>query len=141
MCQCEHQSDGNAMKVRVTSQRYNPLLKRKEVVFEAEHNPHEGTLSRVELRKNVAEILKVNVDLVFIQRAVTKTGSMVTVGEANVYDTFEQAKLAETKHIFDRNVPPPPKPAEETAEPAAAAAAKSKEEAKPKEAEKKPKEA
>jgi small subunit ribosomal protein S24e len=131
------------MKVKVTSQRYNPLLKRKEVIFEAEHSLHEGTLSRVELRKNVAEILKVNVDLVFIQRAVTKTGSMVTVGEANVYDTVEQAKLAEAKHIFDRNVPPPPKPTEEAAKPAATVAAKPKEEAaKPKEeAEKKPKEA
>jgi len=129
------------MKVKVANQHYNPLLKRKEVIFEAEHGQHEGTLSRTELRKNLAEILKTNVDLVFVQRAVTKTGMMLTVGEANVYDAVEQAKLVEAKHIFERNVPSAkPKEGETAAKPAAEAVPPPKEEkAKPKaEGEKKP---
>jgi len=130
------------MKVKITAQPYNPLLKRKEVVFEAEHQPHEGTLTRKELRKNLAEILKTNVDLVFIRQAVTKTGSMLTVGEANVYDTVDQARLVEAKHIINRNVPPPPKPTEEAAKPAEEAPKPKEEAAKPKEeGENKPKEA
>jgi len=133
------------MKVKVTNQHYNPLLKRKEVIFEAEHGPHEGTLTRAELRKNLADILKTSVDLVFIQRAVTKTGSMFTVGEAKVYDTVDQAKLVEAKHIFERNVPSA-KPAKEEAakhtETAPPPSSPKEEKAKPKEeAEKKPKEA
>jgi len=129
------------MKLKVTTQNYNPLLKRKEVNFEVEHAPKEGTPTRAELRKSLAENLKANVDLIFVKRAVTKKGSMLTVGEANVYDTQEQVKIAEADHIVTRNIPPPPKPKEEAeapkTEPAAAPpAAKPKEETenKPKEA-------
>jgi len=128
----EHQRDGNAMKVKVTAQSHNSLLKRKEVTFEVEHEPHEGTPTRAELRKNLAEILKANIDLVFIRRAVTKTGSLVTVGEANVYDTQDQVRLVEAEHIITRNVPP--------AKPKEGEAAAPKEEAKPKEEAPKPKE-
>jgi ribosomal protein S24E len=126
--------DGKTMKLRVTTQNYNPLLKRKEVTFEVEHVPREGTPTRAELRRSLAENLKANVDLIFIRRAVTKKGSMLTIGEANVYDTQEQVKIVEADHIITRNIPPPPKPKEETeapkAEPALASpAAKPKEEA------------
>jgi ribosomal protein S24E len=33
----------------------------------------------------------------------TKTGTMVAYGEANVYETVEQAKLVEPDHIINRN--------------------------------------
>jgi len=122
------------MKVKVTNQHRNPLLKRKEVIFEAEHEPREGTPTRVELRKSLAEILKANFDLIFIKRAVTKTGSMLTVGEANVYDMAEHVKIIEAEHIITRNIPPA-KPKEEAIPP-------QEEAPKPKEeGEKKPKEA
>jgi small subunit ribosomal protein S24e len=133
--------DGKPMKLKIATQNYNPLLKRKEVTFEVEHAPKEGTPTRAEMRKSLAENLKANVDLIFIKRAVTKKGSMLTVGEANIYDTQEQVKIVEADHIVTRNMPPPPKPKEEAeapkAEPAPAPpAAKPKEEAenKPKEA-------
>lgn len=126
------------MKVKIISQRHNPLLKRREIVFEAEHGTHEGTLTRAELRKNLAEILKTNVDLVFIQRAVTKTGTLVTAGEANVYDTVAQAKLVESKHIFERNIPPAkPKEGEAAVAKPAEVAPQKEEKSKPKEEEKK----
>lgn len=110
------------MKLKVTAQDYNPLLKRKEVTFEVEHAPKEGTPTRAELRKNLSENLKANVDLIFIKRAVTKKGSMLTVGEANVYDTQEQVRIVEADHIITRNVPPPPKQQEEAETPKAEAA-------------------
>jgi small subunit ribosomal protein S24e len=121
------------MKLKVTTQNYNPLLKRKEVAFEVEHAPKEGTPSRAEMRKNLAENLKANVDLIFIKRAVTKKGSMLTVGEANIYDTQEQVKIVEADHIITRNIPPPAaKPKEEAEAPkqeSVPPAAKPKEEA------------
>jgi ribosomal protein S24E len=134
--------DGNTMKVKVTNQPHNPLLKRREVIFEAEHEPREGTPTRAELRKNLAEILKANIDLIFIKRAITKTGSLLTVGEANIYDTAEQVKIVEAEHIINRNIPPA-KPKEEEAAPPQQEVPKPKEEvSKPKEeGEKKPKEA
>ena len=102
------------MKVKVIDHHHNSLLKRREVTFEVEHATHEGTPTRAELRKNLAEILKANIDLIFIKKAVTKTGSLFTVGEANVYDTTEQVKLVEAEHIINRNIPPV-KPKEEVA--------------------------
>ena len=102
------------MKLRVTTQNYNPLLKRKEIAFEVEHAHKEGTPRRSEMRKSLAENLKANVDLVFIKRAVTKKGSMLTVGQANIYDTLEQVKAVEADHIITRNAPPPLKPKEES---------------------------
>jgi ribosomal protein S24E len=131
--------DGKTMKLKITAQNYNSLLKRKEVTFEVEHAPKEGTPTRAEMRKSLAENLKANVDLIFIKQAITKKGSMLTVGEANIYDTQEQVKIVEADHIVARNIPPPLKPKEEAEAPKAESApppAKPKEEVenKPKEA-------
>jgi len=120
------------MKIKITAQNHNSLLKRKEVIFEVEHEPHEGTPTRVELRKKLAEILKANIDLIFVKRAITKTGSLLTVGEANVYDTVDQAKIVEAEHIIARNVPPA-KPKEEAETPKEEAPPQKEEETKPKE--------
>jgi small subunit ribosomal protein S24e len=93
------------MKINITTQQYNPLLKRKEIVFEIRHEDIKGTPSRIEVRKALAENLKANVDLVYVRKMQTRTGTMQAKGEANIYDTIEQAKLVESQHIIERNVP------------------------------------
>jgi ribosomal protein S24E len=113
------------VKVKVIDHHHNSLLKRREVTFEVEHDPHEGTPTRAELRKNLAEILKANIDLIFIKKAVTKTGSLLTVGEANVYEAAEQVKIVEARHIINRNIPSV-KPKEGKVEPAKEEAPESK---------------
>lgn len=114
------------MKINIASQQYNPLLKRKEIAFEIRHEDIKGTPSRIEVRKALAENLKANVDLVYIRKMQTRTGTMQAKGEANIYDTIEQAKLLESQHIIERNVPTEKKPQEEAEE------KKEKEEEKPK---------
>lgn len=94
------------MKVRISSEEHNPLLKRREVVFEVEHTETRGTPPRFEVRKRLASLLKTDLELVYVKRVETKRGTMVAVGEANVYDSIEQAKLVEPKHIIARNTPP-----------------------------------
>ncbi len=100
------------MKIEILDQKYNPLLKRKEVVFEVDHSQEGQTTPRIEVRKNLASALKTNFDLVFIERFETKTGTMIAKGEANTYETLEQAKLVELQHITLRNSPPQ-KPADQ----------------------------
>jgi len=103
----ESASSGSApMKVKITSQGYNPLLKRKEVAFEVEHEETGGTPSRFEVRKKLASLLNEDLELVYVKRLETKTGITVAVGEANVYDAIEQAQLVEPQHIIARNAPP-----------------------------------
>jgi len=94
------------MKVRITSEDYNPLLKRKEVAFEVEHRETGGTPSRLEARKMLAALLKIDPELVYVKKMETKTGTMIAVGEANAYDSIEQVKLVEPEHIVARNKPP-----------------------------------
>jgi len=94
------------MKVKITSQAYNPLLKRKEVAFEVEHEGTGGTPLRFEVRKTLASLLNENLELVYVKRLETKTGMTVAIGEANVYDTIEQARLVEPQYIIARNAPP-----------------------------------
>jgi len=93
------------MELKIISENYNPLLKRKEIKFEVNHT-HSGTPKRYEVRKLLAEKLKVDENLVYVKKVVTKTGTMIGVGTANVYDTVEQAKLIEPEYIILRNQPP-----------------------------------
>ena len=94
------------MKLKIVSKKQNPLLKRKEVTFRIEHAQTGGTPTRVEVRKQLATLLKTDLKLVYVKKVETKTGTMVAIGEANVYESIEQAKLMEPKHIIARNAIP-----------------------------------
>jgi ribosomal protein S24E len=108
------------MKLKIVSKEKNPLMKRTEITFNIEHDQNGGTPSRVEVRKEVAAQLKTKLELVYVKQLETKTGTMIAVGEANAYDSAEQAKLVEPKHIVARNaVPEEPEKPEEAEEPQA----------------------
>jgi len=94
------------MKLKINSQQYNPLLKRKEITFEVRHEETKGTPPRLEVRKELATLLKTDYETVYVKRLETKTGTMTAVGEANAYDSVEQAKLLEPEYIIARNAPP-----------------------------------
>jgi ribosomal protein S24E len=100
------------MKLKIVSKEQNPLMKRKEVTFRVEHAQTGGTPTRVEVRKQLAKLLKTDLELVYVKQLETKTGTMVAIGEANAYDSVEQAKLMEPKHIMARNAIPEEKPEE-----------------------------
>jgi len=100
------------MEVKITSEKKNPLLERREVYFQVEHNQTGSTPSRLEIRKAVSNALKTNIDLVFVKKLETKTGMHTAFGVANVYDSIEQAGLIEPEYIIKRNAPPE-KPKEE----------------------------
>ena len=100
------------MQVNIESSKSNPLLKRKEVGFKIIQGPKEKTPQRLSVKTALAAELKVDENLVFVKKMRTKTGTSITVGVANVYQTVEQAKLVEPDYIRKRNSPPE-KPKEE----------------------------
>jgi small subunit ribosomal protein S24e len=102
------------MQVKIESTKDNPLLKRKEVGFTIIQGPKEKTPPRLEVRKAVAMEMKIGDEVVFIKRMRTKTGTSITVGVANVYQSVAQAKIVEPEYILKRNSPPE-KPKEENA--------------------------
>lgn len=91
------------MKIQILTQRHNDLLNRDEITIKILHEGT-GTPTRVEVRKKVATILNVDIERVYIKKVETKTGSMTSVGEVNVYDTAEQAKYLEPEFIILRNL-------------------------------------
>lgn len=97
------------MQVKIDSNIDNPLLKRKEVGFTIVQGPKEKTPKRLEVKKAVAVELKVGDDVVFVKKMRTKTGTTVTVGVANIYQSVSQAKLVEPEYIQKRNSPSKPK--------------------------------
>lgn len=103
------------MKLQITSEKNNPLLKRREIYFTVEHEQTGSTPPRLEVRNAVAAVLKADANLVFIKKLETKTGTQVAEGIANIYDSVEQAQLAEPEYIIKRNSPPE-KPKEERKE-------------------------
>jgi len=97
---------GIELKIKIISEKSNPLLKRKEIDFELNHSEEGQTSSRLELKEKLADVLKAKPDLVFVEKVETKTGTTIARGEANVYESAEQAKLVEREHIITRNSPP-----------------------------------
>ena len=91
------------MEIEITQQRYNPLLKRKEVSFVLRHAEAGGTPPRLEVRKTLAEVLKTNLDVIYVKRIETKAGTMLAKGEANAYDSAQQGRLIEPRYIIARN--------------------------------------
>jgi len=94
------------MKLKIVSKEKNPLMKRTEVTFSIDHDQTGGTPSRAQVKIQLAALLKTKLELVYVKQFETKRGTMVAVGEANVYDSVEQAKLVEPKHIVARNAVP-----------------------------------
>ena len=97
------------MEVKVVSVKDNPLLKRREVQFRVEHGPAGKTPGRLEVKRVLANELKVGEELVFVEQMRTLTGTSVAVGAANVYASMEQARRVEPDYIVKRNLPEKPK--------------------------------
>ncbi|MEM2911227.1 MAG: 30S ribosomal protein S24e [Candidatus Bathyarchaeia archaeon] len=93
------------MEIKILSEMQNQLLKRKEAVFQVEHNQTGCTPSRTEVKEALAKTLKKDTNLVFIKKMETKTGTRIAIGTANIYDSTEQAKLIEPEYIVKRNMP------------------------------------
>ena len=102
------------MQIKIESTKDNPLLKRTEVGFTITQGPKEKTPERLAVKRAVAIEMKIGDDVVFIKHMRTKTGTNITQGVANVYQSVNQAKLVEPKYILKRNSPPE-KPKEATA--------------------------
>lgn len=104
------------MELTITQQQYNPLLKRKEIAFTINHSQTRGTPTRLEVRSALADMLKTKTDVVYVKSIKTKAGTMTAIGEANAYDSLEQAQHIEAKYIIERNQPKEKKEAAEKTE-------------------------
>jgi len=94
----------NAVNIEIIDQRRNELLKRLEVKFQIYHEKS-GTPTRIQVRQGLASALDVDEEKVYIKKIETKTGTNISFGKANIYDSLSQAEHIEPEHIILRNRP------------------------------------
>lgn len=95
--------NGGELKTELKSTKNNPLLKRKEIAFEIREP---ATPSRSEVRRDIAVLLKTDLERVLVKTLETKTGTNTTIGLAHIYDSDEAAAEVEPEHAILRNKTP-----------------------------------
>jgi ribosomal protein S24E len=93
------------MEFKVRQDKYNALLKRKEVLVEVDHEKS-GTPSRVDLKKAVAAKYGTKPENIHIVDVETKTGTQSAICEVQVYDDRAIAARVVPKYIQVRDLPP-----------------------------------
>lgn len=88
------------MKLELTSTKVNSLINRKELSFKIEEK---NTPNKSDVRREIAVIMRTQPENVYIRKLTPKSGTLITIGLAHVYDTPENAKKVEPKHIILRN--------------------------------------
>jgi len=92
------------MKLKKTSESYNSVFKRRELVFFIDH-VSSGTPRLYDVRKSLAKEYNANEDNVYILKLNTLAGTNQTLGIAVIYDHLERAEALIAKHIKMRNLP------------------------------------
>ena len=90
------------MDVKILDERPNPLMHRKEYLFEVDH-AGAATPPRAEVRKELAKLVKVPADRLVIERMNARFGTARTRGEAMAYATKEAVDVTVREHILIRN--------------------------------------
>jgi len=113
------------VKLELTSTKINKVVGRKELAFKI---AEASTPSRADVRREIAVIMRTEVDNVYVRMLNTKSGTRQTTGVAHVYNDAKVALTTEPKYIITRNKGKEEAKAEE--KPAAVAAPAPKEEKK-----------
>ncbi|HIP85436.1 MAG TPA: 30S ribosomal protein S24e [Pyrodictium sp.] len=96
---------GEGYEAYLVSERYNPLIKRKELEIVVVH-VGKPTLERRGLRGQIAQAFGVDVKNVYVRKIETEYGVGRTRVEVHIYDSLERALQFEPAHIICRNMLP-----------------------------------
>ncbi|WP_202319417.1 30S ribosomal protein S24e [Archaeoglobus neptunius] len=90
------------MEVYVESERYNPLLRRREVYCRLSF---EGkTPSRHDVRAKIAGLMNAEIERVVVDYIKTEFGKTEAKSYVKIYDTVDDLKSIEEDHIIERNL-------------------------------------
>lgn len=92
------------MKVEIIEKTENPLFKRIEVKFKADHAGG-PTPKRLDARAQLAAQLGVAEELIVIEKLASTHGRQVASGIARVYRSREQLEGLEPKFLLKRGMP------------------------------------
>lgn len=93
----------NKFNMEILASRDNKLIERKEYMVKIVHWPH-GTPSRRALREQIAQMLGVSPDLVYVRKLKTEYGKCESLARVHVYNSVERARSFEPAYIIRRNL-------------------------------------
>jgi len=89
------------VNIEVVQERNNPLLSRKELDLLITYES--STPKRDEVRKAVADKYGVEIERVIVEKMESLFGAKKARAHVHVYDTVEDAKRYERKHVLRRH--------------------------------------
>jgi len=89
--------------VKITSERENKLLERREVEFEVSYE--QNAPPRKDVAAKLAAKMNAKEDLVVLKRMKTQYGRRLLLGQAKVYRNPEHLKAVEYDYLFQRGKP------------------------------------
>ncbi|HUR25409.1 MAG TPA: hypothetical protein VM327_05275 [Candidatus Thermoplasmatota archaeon] len=90
------------MDVKITQQKDNALMARKDIKFKVAHEG-ETTPSRTQVRQLVAAQVGTKTENVVIESMETEYGIGRTAGIARAYKSSDEARKTERTHLLKRN--------------------------------------
>ncbi|WXG45512.1 MAG: hypothetical protein WED05_02200 [Candidatus Atabeyarchaeum deiterrae] len=93
-----------SFQIEVISDQEDKLIERRRISFKVTHQKT-ATPKRVEIRKKLAETLRVEPEAVFLRPLQQKYGRNEANGTALIYKSAERAKLIEPEHLISRLKP------------------------------------
>jgi ribosomal protein S24E len=92
------------VELRLLEERYNPLLLRREVIFEADHTGA-ATPSRPEIAKRISALMNSRPESTVVVKLKTSTGLNLTKGVCHIYDSPQRTLQIEPEYVRLRNLP------------------------------------
>lgn len=92
----------NRLSVEILEARVNKLIGRREFIVKVSYWP-KGTPSRQLLREQIAGMLGVDPELVYVRKVKTEYGMCESLARVHVYDSIERALSIEPDYIVKRN--------------------------------------
>ena len=103
------------MEIDFIEEKENKLFNRKEIKFYVDYDG-EATPKALDVKSKLVALLNTKKDLIVVDNVQPHYGEPKALGYAKVYDTVEDLKYIETKHVLAKNEEPSPESEEESEE-------------------------
>ena len=103
------------MEIDIFEEKENKLFNRKEIKFYVDYDG-EATPKVLDIKSKLVALLNAKKDVVVVDNVQPHYGEPKALGYAKVYDTVEDLKYIETKHVLAKNEESSSKSEEESEE-------------------------
>ena len=103
------------MEIDFIEEKENKLFNRKEIKFYVDYDG-EATPKALDVKSKLVALLNTKKELIVVDNIQPHYGEPKALGYAKVYDTVEDLKYIETKHVLAKNEEHSPESEEESEE-------------------------